>query len=285
VDRRHGVTSDALCVYRTALAILQGTAMTEMMRVEHEGFVATVTIDRPDKLNAMSQAMWGRLGEIFAALSADDGVRAIILTGAGDRAFCVGADIAEFDQVRSTAEQARAYGRLVHGAIDAIASCRHPVIAAIRGLCVGGGLELATNCDMRLCESGSRFGIPVKRLGLVVAYAELRPLVQLVGPANANEILLEGSIFGAADAHRIGLVNRVVADDQVMAEAKATALRIAEGAPLVARWHKKFVRRLMDPTPLMPAENDESFHCFDTEDFRIGREAFVAKTTPAFVGR
>ena len=124
------------------------------------------------------------------------------------------------------------------------------MIAQIRGLCVGGGLELTTTCDLRICGSGARFGIPVKRLGLVVSYTELKPLLDLIGPANALEVLLEGRIHSADDALRMGLVNRVVADDEVEHEVFATAMRIAEGAPLVARWHKKFTRRLMQPEAL-----------------------------------
>jgi enoyl-CoA hydratase len=169
--------------------------------------------------------------------------------------------------------------------MQAIIGCRHPIVARIKGLCVGGGLELATTCDLRICGESARFGIPIKRLGLVVSYAELKPLVDLIGPANALEILLEGRIHGADQALRMGLVNRVVVDAEVEQEALATAMRIAEGAPLVARWHKKFTRRVLQPEPLSPEEMDESFHCFETEDFRAGYRAFLAKRVPAFKGR
>jgi enoyl-CoA hydratase/carnithine racemase len=125
----------------------------------------------------------------------------------------------------------------------------------------------------------------VKRLGLVVAYAELVPLVKLVGPANAKEILLEGQVFDAERARQMGLVNRVLADEGFDEAVDEIASSVAEGAPLVARWHKKFVDRLGVAAPLTPAEHDESFHCFDTEDFRIGTEAFNAKTKPIFQGR
>ena len=152
-------------------------------------------------------------------------------------------------------------------------------------LCVGGGLELSSACDMRYCTEDSRFGIPVKRLGLVVAYAELLPLVRLVGSANAKEILLEGRVFDAARAREMGLVNRVLPRDGFEAAIEEIAAAIAEGAPLVARWHKKFVDRLTDPTPLSAEEADESYHCFDTEDFLIGTEAFRSKTQPVFKGR
>jgi enoyl-CoA hydratase len=257
----------------------------DLVRVERQGEVARVTLDRPDKLNAVNNAMWDRLGELFGKLDADASLRCVIIAGAGERAFSVGADIGEFEENRSSVEQARRYARRTHGALDAIARCRHPVLAEIRGLCVGGGLELACCCDLRIAGASARFGIPVKRLGLVVAYAELQPLVDLVGPANAMEILLEGEVFGAQRAYDMGLVNRVVPDAALADEVAASGARICEGAPLVARWHKKFTRRLMQPAPLSPGELDESYACFGTEDFRTGYQAFLAKTKPAFRGR
>ncbi len=256
----------------------------DLVRVQRQGEVARVVLDRPDKLNAVDNAMWDRLGELFGALDADASLRCVVIAGAG-KAFSVGADIGEFEQNRSSVEQARRYARRTHGALDAITRCRHPVLAEIGGLCVGGGLELACCCDLRIAGASARFGIPVKRLGLVVAYAELQPLVDLVGPANAMEILLEGEVFGAQRAYDMGLVNRVVPDAALADEVAASAARICEGAPLVARWHKKFTRRLMDPTPLSAEEVDESYACFGTEDFRTGYQAFLAKTRPAFRGR
>jgi enoyl-CoA hydratase/carnithine racemase len=229
--------------------------------------------------------MWTRLRDVFSEINADDGLRCVILGGFGDRAFSVGADISEFEENRSTVEKARQYHERTHASMQAIFCCRHPVIAQIRGLCVGGGLELATICDLRICGESARFGIPVKRLGLVVSYAELKPLIDLIGPANALEVLLEGRIHSADEVLRMGLVNRVVPDDEVEHEAFATAARIAEGAPLVARWHKKFTRRIMQPEPLSDEEMGESFHCFETEDFRAGYQAFLAKAKPEFKGR
>jgi enoyl-CoA hydratase len=257
----------------------------ESVRTERQGEVARVTLERPDKLNAVNNAMWDRLGALFADLDADPSLRCVVVAGAGERAFSVGADISEFEENRSSVERARSYAKRTHGALEAIARCRHPVIAEIRGLCVGGGLELATCCDLRIAGESARFGIPVKRLGLVVAYSELKPLLELVGPANAMEILLEGQVFGAQRAYEMGLVNRVVPDDGLAAEVEASVARICEGAPLVARWHKKFTRRLMEAEPLSPDEVDESYSCFGTEDFRTGYQAFLAKTKPVFHGR
>jgi enoyl-CoA hydratase/carnithine racemase len=155
----------------------------------------------------------------------------------------------------------------------------------IHGLCVGGGLEIAATCDLRVCGASSRFGVPIKRLGLVVDYPELDGLIQLVGPANALEILLDGGLLGAEAARQKCLVNRVVPDDRVEAETRALAASIAEGAPLVARWHKKFTWRLMEDRPLTAEEADEPYHCFGTEDFVAGSKAFLAKTKPVFKGR
>ena len=259
--------------------------MPDLIHLERDGVLARVTLDQPARLNAINDAMWERLAGLFAELDAEESLRCVVVQGAGEKAFSVGADISEFERNRHSREAARAYARRTHGALAGIAACRHPVLAKIRGLCVGGGLEVAVVCDLRICAASSRFGIPVKRLGLVVAYSELEPLVRLVGPANALEILLEGDIFGAARAHEMGLVNRVVPDGELDAEVEATVARIAEGAPLVARWHKQFTRRLMRPEPLSPAEQDESYACFDTEVFRAGYRAFLAKTRPAFIGR
>jgi enoyl-CoA hydratase len=259
--------------------------MTDLIRTERDGAIATVVLNRAEKLNALTRPMWQGLGDAIRALSADDAVRCIVVRGAGEKSFSPGNDIAEFATERADKAQAIEYGRVMHATATALAECRHPLVAQIHGICVGGGLEIAALCDLRICGASSRFGVPIKNLGLVMAYAELAPLVRLVGSSVALEILLEGRIFDAAEAKDKGLVTRVVADDRVAAEARETAERIAEGAPLVARWHKRFARRLADPRALSAEELDECFDCFDSEDFRIGYAAFLAKRKPGFVGR
>jgi enoyl-CoA hydratase len=250
-----------------------------------DGAIATVIIENTERLNALSLPMWRELRAAFAELAHDrDTTRCIVLRGAGD-AFASGADIAEFERERYDVETARAYGRAIHPALVAISECPHPVISLIHGPCIGGGLEIAGRTDIRICDETARFGIPVNRLGLVVAYAELKALLDIVGPAVAIEMLLEGKIIGAEEAERMRLVNRVVPTAQLEAEVYGTARRIAEGAPLAARWHKKFVRRLLEPKPLREDELDESFDCFGTEDFRIGYRAFLEKKKPQFKGR
>ena len=259
--------------------------MEENILVQRDGAIATVVLNRPEKLNALTRPMWKRLGEVFEALSADDALRCIVIRGAGTKAFAPGNDIAEFATERSNVEQARAYGEDMRRTIEAIGGCRHPVVAQIHGICVGGGLEIAALCDLRICGESSRFGAPIKNLGLVMAYPEMAPLVRLAGVDVALEILLEGRIFDAAEAKDKRLVTRVVPDAAVAAETQATAQRIADGAPLVARWHKKFAHRLAEGRPLADDEYDECFECFDTEDFRTGYAAFLAKTRPEFRGK
>jgi len=261
------------------------TPMPDSILVQRDGTIATVVLNRPEKLNALTKPMWRRLGDVFLELGGDDSLRCIVIRGAGEKAFAPGNDISEFENERSNVEQARAYGKVMTRTIDAIGHCRHPVVAQIHGICVGGGLEIAGLADIRICGESSRFGVPINRLGLVMAYSEIGALIGLAGEAAALEILLEGRVFDAAEAKDKGLVTRVVPDDQVAAEAKATAQRIADGAPLVARWHKRFARRLRDPSPLTAAEIEEGFACYATEDFRIGYRAFLDKVKPEFKGR
>lgn len=259
--------------------------MTDLIRVTRAGPIATVVLNQPDKLNALSRASWVELGAVIRELSADEQLRCVILRGEGQDAFAAGADIAEFSSVRQGLAQGRDYGELIHATMQAIGNCLHPTVAMIHGVCVGGGLEVALMCDLRICGEKSRFGIPIKRLGLTMGYGELSALLAVVGPAVAAEMLLEGRVFGAAEAHDKGLVQRVVADHDVEREALAAAERIAMGAPLVARWHKRFIRRLRGTPHLAPEEWAEGFACYDTDDYREGVRAFLEKREPTFHGR
>ena len=257
------------------------------IRVERDGAVATVLLCNPPKLNALTVSMWQALQREIVSLSADEALRCVVVRGAGRQAFAAGADIAEFATVRNDVEQGKRYHReLVAGALAAIDACRHPTVAMIHGPCVGGGLEIACLCDLRIAGESARFGVPINRLGFPIAYDELTAVLPVVGRAVALEILVEGRVWDAGEAHAKGLVNRVVADDNLEEETRATAQRIADGAPLVARWHKRFVRRLTPrPTPLSPAEIERNFDYFNTEDYRIGYEAFISKRKPKFAGR
>ena len=246
--------------------------------------IATVVLNRPP-MNALNKTQWVRLQEAFRSLSGDESVRGVILRGAGERAFSAGADIQEFDRERSDVQQARQYGKTMHAALEALDGCPHPTVALIRGVCVGGGLEVACMCDLRICGESSRFGIPVSRIGVVMTYPELAGLIRLVGYAAALEMTLEGRVFGAREARDKGLVTRVVPDPEVENEAEATAQRIARGAPLVNRWHKKFARRLLEPRPLKEEELEEGFVGAGTRDYKEGYRAFLEKRKARFRGR
>ncbi len=260
-------------------------ALTGDIRLDERGNgVVSVVLDRPAKLNALTQAMCRRLAEVMTALSARDDVRCIVLRGAG-RAFCPGADIGEFAEARSTIPQARAFNDVFHGAVDTVEACPHPVVAAIRGACVGGGLQLACACDLRIAASDARFGVPVNRLGLAVDYRELAPIVRIGGEAAALEFLLTGRVFEAERTRALGLVNHVVAPDALDAAVDETVAAIIGGAPLVNRWHKRFIRRLGESRPLTDAEREEPLACFETADYREGWRAFLEKRPPRFLGR
>lgn len=255
------------------------------VRVSRDGAIATVVIDAPARRNALSVEIALGLQDAMAGLDADPSVRCVVLRGAGGRAFSAGADISEFATWRVNKRRGRIYAGILGAALDAVRACRHPTIALIEGDCVGGGLGVAVMCDLRVCGASSRFGVPVKRLGLVESPDELAPLVAKLGANAMLEILLLGELFGAEDALRLGLVNRVAPDDEAEAAAYRMAASVAEGAPLSARWHKKFIHRLLDPRPLTDEERDEGYDCYDTEDFRIGSRAFLAKERPKFTGR
>ena len=205
----------------------------------------------------------------------------------GGEAFAAGADIAEFATARDNAGQGKVYHRqYVHGALKAVGECRHPTVAMIHGPCVGGGLEIACMCDLRIAGRSGRFGVPISRLGFAIAYDELAAVLPLTGRAVAMEILLEGRIWEAREALGKGLLTRVVDDARLEEEAYAAARRIADGAPLANRWHKRFVRRLVpQPAPLTEAEIEDNFAYFATEDYRIGMQAFAEKQKPRFKGR
>ena len=258
--------------------------MTPDILCQRDGAIATVTLFNPDKLNALNAAMWRRLRETMLALAADTELRCVILRGEGT-AFAAGGDLEEFRTARANVDLALAYHEAVGEALAAIESCPHPTVAAILGPCVGGGLEIACACDLRIAGETARFGAPIMKLGFSMYPGELAGLLRLAGPAVAKEILLEGRLLTAAEAHAKGLLTRVVANGGVEQEVLATAQRIASGAPLVARWHKQWIARLQEDRPLSLEEKRASFDFLDTEDYAEGLAAFLAKRPPRFTGR
>lgn len=253
--------------------------------VERDDAVATVVLNNPDKMNALGKPLWRALRDTMRGLAEDASLRCVILRGAGTRAFAAGADITEFEAERSDPLQARAYDALLHEALTAVDQCPHPTVAMIYGACVGGGLQIAAQCDLRIAGASAKFGAPVGKLGMAMPGAEIESITRLVGMGTMLEILLEGRVLDAEEALRKNMLTRVVPDDQVESEARATARRIAEGAPLVARWHKAFARRVMEARPISDEEREAGYFYFATSDFKEGVGAFLSKRKPRFAGQ
>jgi enoyl-CoA hydratase len=260
--------------------------MLDRILTQRDGEIATVTLNNPEKLNALGVVMWQALAKAMQELSQDQSLRCIVIRGAG-QAFASGADLSEFEEVHSTEEQIITYHEdIVAGGLKAIGECPIPVVALIHGPCIGGGLEIAAMCDLRICSESSRFGIPINRLGLALAYSEMEGLLTLVGRAVATEILLEGRILGAREAYEKGLVTRVVPNEQVEREAYDCAHRIAAGAPLIARSHKRQIKRLSENPALLTAEERHAVYSYcHTYDYQIGYRSFLDKVPPHFEGR
>lgn len=255
------------------------------INLDIQGEIATLTLNNPDKLNAINLAMWQQLSANMATISADRDIRCVVLRGAGDQAFAAGGDLEEFVTGRATLEQALHYHGEVAKALNAIADCPHPTVALIKGACIGGGLEIAGVCDLRIAGESARFGAPINKLGFSMYPGEMEGLLRLAGPAVIKEILLEGRILSAGEAYEKGLLTRVVKDEQVEDEAYASARRICQGAPLVAGWHKQWIRRLLDGRPLSDDEKAASFAFLDTADYKEGLAAFLEKRKPTFKAR
>jgi enoyl-CoA hydratase/carnithine racemase len=255
------------------------------VRVEHGGDRAWVTLDSPGKLNAISESMWRALARVFGELSAEDGLRVVVVRGAGHD-FAAGADLDEFERVRGDAASGRRYHlETIANALAAIDACPVPVVAAIRGVCVGGGLEVAVACDLRLADDTARLGAPVGRLGFPFALPELVPLLRLVGSGVASELLLEGRILDAHEAAARGLLTRVIDASQFEAELQHAVACVAAGSPLAARQNKAAIRRLAaNGGRYTEQELDASFAFLEAHDPREGVAAFLAKRTPRFTG-
>lgn len=258
--------------------------MSSQVHIEVTAPIATVRLDGPERHNVLDVGGWGALADAFEGLSERDDIACVAVTGTGGRAFSAGSDIGRFQDERDTPEEIRTYSHAIGSALLAVQRCRAPTVAIIEGLCVGGGLEIAACCDLRVCGESSRFGAPINRLGLTMSYDELEPLVRLLGTSPVLELLLSGELIDAERAHMVGLVNRVHPDTSVVERGYGLVARIAAGAPLVNRWHKRFIHRLLDPTPVSEAEREETYAAFATFDYREGRSAFLEKREPRFRG-
>jgi enoyl-CoA hydratase len=260
---------------------------TDKMAAEKDGAIGWVTFNNPERRNAMSLEMWSALATILDAYEADDAIRVIVMKGAGDKAFVSGADISQFEKERANAEAAERYNQISNAGRQRLANLEKPLIAMIRGFCMGGGLAIAMAADLRIASADSQFGIPAARLGIAYGADGLGRLNALVGPSAALDILFSARRLPADEALRLGLINRIVPADELEATVRDYAANIAINAPLSIRASKLTIRELGKAH----AERDQELlkrlvlQCFDSADYAEGRQAFMEKRKPVFTGR
>ena len=259
---------------------------TDKMISKVEDGVGWMVFNNPERHNAISLEMWEAALEIMAGFSADPSVRVMVVTGAGGKAFASGADISKFKDERQEAAAVAHYQATTQKAYSAIQGMAIPTIAMVRGYCIGGGTAAAVCCDIRICTENAKFGVPAAKLGLGYGLQRAEPLVDLVGPAYAKEMFFTGRQFDAREAERMGLVNRVVADDQLEATVQEMARTIADNAPLTVRCAKLVVGEVLkDARDRDVAATERAVDaCFKSNDYKEGQAAFSEKRKPRFTG-
>ena len=254
------------------------------MIAEKRGPVGRLIFNNPERRNAVSQDMMEAIPGILDAFNADPDIRLVIMSGSGGKAFVSGADISQFEARRNSAAADKAYTEISSRAWEAMESCQKPLIAEIRGFCIGGGLAIALRADIRLATEGSEFGVPAARLGVAYPPGSVDALVALVGPSAAKWILFSGERLSAEEAKRIGLIDKLVAADGMDAAIERLVGTLADNAPLSIRYSKAAVDFFAHGRGDVNELAKLSSLCMDSADFKEGREAFMEKRRPKFVG-
>lgn len=257
------------------------------MLAEVDDAIGTMTFNQPEKRNAVSMEMWNGVAEILEEFEANDQVRVVVIAGAGDKAFVSGADISQFDKQRSNAEARKEYARLTGVGRRRLQNFSKPMIAKINGFCIGGGLAIAMQADLRVASENSSFGIPAARLGIAYSPDSVEQLTTLIGPARARMMLYTAERFDAKEAERIGLINQYVPAADLDETVRQLAETIAGNAPLSVAAARHAITELSksDAQRDIAAIDAAVARCYDSEDYREGRQAFKEKRIPKFVGR
>jgi enoyl-CoA hydratase/carnithine racemase len=259
--------------------------LTEKILAKKDGAIGWLVFNNPERRNAVSLEMWQAIPAVLADFGADAAIRAVVLTGAGDKAFVSGADISQFEKERSSAEAVAHYDAVGEKAQTALKHCDKPVIAMIRGYCIGGGLNIANLCDLRIASDDARFGIPAAKMGLGYRASSMKHLVDIVGAAYAREIMITARHFSAEEALRMGLVHKVVSVAELEKTTRDYCEMVAANAPLTMRAAKRIIREVSAANYDAEACTAWVKECFDSEDYREGRRAFMEKRKPVFKGR
>ena len=262
------------------------TPQSEKMLSRKEGSVGYVIFNNPERHNAVSLDMWQAAGEMLDDYRNDSHIKVVVVTGAGGKAFVSGADISRFEKERSSEDAVAHYNKVVEKSYAAFHEFPKPVIAMIRGYGIGGGMGLATCCDIRIATEGSTFAVPAAKLGLGYGYPGLKRLVDVVGPSFAMEIFYTARQFTAAEALTMGLVNRVVPDGELESFVKSYADMIAGNAPLTIKAVKAVVSEMMKDEKTRDLKRAQAAvdACFKSRDYEEGRKAFMEKRKPVFTG-
>ena len=259
--------------------------MTERLIEKREGAVGWLIFNNPERRNAISLDMWQGIPSVLEDFEKDSNIRVVVLAGAGDKAFVSGADISQFEKQRSSEEAVKRYEEIGEAAQAKLAAFEKPMIAMIRGYCLGGGLNIANSCDLRIAAEDARFGIPAAKMGLGYRASSMKKLVDTVGAPFAREIMITARQFSAAEAKAMGLVHKVVPVAELEKTVREYTDLIAANAPLTMRAAKRIIREVSKQDYDAAACDAWVKECFASEDYAEGRRAFMEKRKPQFRGR